>query len=253
MAQKSFLFATVTVMVFGCGYGQIKPDSLPPSAHYKVDHRVYKKMILPAALISFGFMIKEKGSSMNITLNPINEPDEGFNAFLKPVNIARFAPAIMVYGLNFSGVKGWHNFMDRSLIYITSQALNAAMVYTLKHRVKELRPDSSNFLSFPLGHAAFSFSAAQFFYREYRDKNFWLSLSTYPIAFFAAANRMAHNKHWFADVVAGAGIGILSTEMAYWLFPKMKKLWNNNKTETQALVLPYFDAGRLGLTVGLQF
>jgi membrane-associated phospholipid phosphatase len=38
--------------------------------------------------------------------------------------------------------------------------------------------------------------------------------------------RMYNNKHWFGDVVAGAGVGILSAKFSYWLFEKLN---NNNK------------------------
>ena len=30
---------------------------------------------------------------------------------------------------------------------------------------------------------------------------------------------MYNNRHWLTDVAAGAGIGILSTKIAYWLYP----------------------------------
>jgi membrane-associated phospholipid phosphatase len=48
-----------------------------------------------------------------------------------------------------------------------------------------------------------------------------LSISGYPIAIFTGVYRALNNKHWVGDVVAGAGFGILSTEIAYWLYPKI--------------------------------
>lgn len=32
---------------------------------------------------------------------------------------------------------------------------------------------------------------------------------------------MYNNKHWLGDVAAGAGIGILSTTLSYWLYDKI--------------------------------
>jgi membrane-associated phospholipid phosphatase len=43
-------------------------------------------------------------------------------------------------------------------------------------------------------------------------------------AVFTGVYRMLNDKHWFSDVVAGAGIGILSTEAAYWLYPKINNI-----------------------------
>lgn len=135
-------------------------------------------------------------------------------------NYTQYAPAALVYGLNLFGVKGKHNFRDRSIIYATSQLISAAIVLPMKYTIKERRPDGSDNLSFPSGHTATAFSSAQFMFREYHDENLWLSLSGYPLAIFIVVYRNLNNKHWVGDVMAGAGIGMLSTELAYWLYPR---------------------------------
>lgn len=99
-------------------------------------------------------------------------------------NYTQYAPAVIVYSLNAAGIKGKHNFKDRTIIYATSQLISAAFVVSLKHIVKEERPDGSNYLSFPSGHTATAFSSAQFMFREYKDSNFWLSISGYSFAVF---------------------------------------------------------------------
>ena len=43
------------------------------------------------------------------------------------------------------------------------------------------------------------------------------------------------NRHHWDDVAAGAAIGILSTELSYWLG---SKLWPNNKENLQVSVTP---------------
>ena len=72
----------------------------------------------------------------------------------------------MVYGLNAIGIKGKHNLRDRTIIYASSQLIAAAFTMPLKYLVKEERPDGSNTLSFPSGHAATAFSSAQFMFRN---------------------------------------------------------------------------------------
>ena len=48
--------------------------------------------------------------------------------------------------------------------------------------------------------------------------NFWhTSMQRYGFL------RMYNNKHWLSDVVAGAGIGIMSTKIAYWIYPVIKR------------------------------
>jgi membrane-associated phospholipid phosphatase len=53
------------------------------------------------------------------------------------------------------------------------------------------------------------------------------------------------------DVVAGAGFGILSTELAYWLFPKIDSLLRGkNKTKTSlssTMVMPFYQNNTVGI------
>jgi membrane-associated phospholipid phosphatase len=105
--------------------------------------------------------------------------------------------------------------------------------------VREERPDGSNNLSFPSGHTTTAFTTAHFMFREYQDENIWLSLSGYPIAVFTGVYRILNDKHWVGDVVAGAGIGILSTEVAYWLFPKVSQLFSKDHSKIVLLYIRF--------------
>jgi membrane-associated phospholipid phosphatase len=40
---------------------------------------------------------------------------------------------------------------------------------------------------------------------------------------------MYNNKHYFSDVIAGAGIGILTTKAAYWINNKLFKNKDTHK------------------------
>ncbi|KFF22376.1 phosphatase PAP2 family protein [Chryseobacterium sp. JM1] len=207
----------------------------------------YKSLIIPAAFISYGvasLTVKDLKQLNFSTRDEINEhkPDH-----IRLDNYTQYAPAVLVYGLNAAGIKGKHNFRDRTIIYATSQIISAAITLPLKHIVKEERPDQSNNLSFPSGHTAAAFSSAQFMFREYKDTNFWLSLSGYPIAVFTGAYRMLNDKHWVGDVVAGAGFGILSTELAYWLFPKINTLLKGKNKNTATMIMPFYQDKSIGI------
>ena len=43
-----------------------------------------------------------------------------------------------------------------------------------------------------------------------------------------------NNRHWFSDVVAGAGFGILSAELGYMLLPVINKTFNFNPKENKS-------------------
>lgn len=207
----------------------------------------YKKLIVPAAFISYGFAslsiqeLKQLNSSTHTEINE-HKPDH-----IRLDNYTQFAPAVLVYGLNASGVKGKHDFRERSIIYGTSLLITSAIVLPLKHITKEERPDYSNNLSFPSGHTAMAFASAQFMFREYKDTNFWLGISGYSFAIFTGIYRMLNNKHWFGDVLGGAGFGILSTELAYWLYPKINSVFSGENKKSQTIIMPYYQKGNLGI------
>lgn len=225
--------------------------------HTGIDETPYRphltSFIVPTAFIGFGVASLSINGLKKLNLSTKDEISEHQLKHTNLDNYTQFVPAVMVYGLNALGVQGKHNFKDRTVIYLTSQLISGAMVLPLKHIVKEIRPDSSNNLSFPSGHTATAFSSAQFMFHEYRDSNFWLSISGYPFAIFTGAYRAINNKHWVGDVVAGAGFGILATELAYWVHPKINHLlFNDNKT-TSAAIMPFYQNKHVGLSYVKQF
>lgn len=214
----------------------------------------YKKLILPTSLIAVGAISFAIPSMKELDVSTKIEISHDKPGRTTLDNYTQYFPAVMVYGLNLAGVKGEHGFRDRTIIYAMSQLVSAAIVTPSKNLIAEERPDGSNRKSFPSGHAATAFSTAQFMYREYRNNNLLLSLSGYPFAIFTGVYRVLNNKHWMTDVVAGAGVGILSTEIAYWLFPKTDLLFKSKKNEnSKSFLVPFYQSNKLGLSYSLIF
>ncbi|HRP90809.1 MAG TPA: phosphatase PAP2 family protein [Edaphocola sp.] len=220
----------------------------------KSHHFTYKKLIAPSALITLGSITAfSKSHDLDLKIKNYSQShfatQTGFDDYLQ------YLPATSVYALNFASIKGKHGFMDRSILFLSSQMITGAIVFPIKYLSHQQRPNQSNYHSFPSGHTALSFSGAHFLFREYRDKNIWLALSGYPVALAVGALRISNNKHWFSDVMAGAGIGILSTELAYWAFPSVKKVlhigWNQNRID--GILLPNIGWNHFGLSWYMSF
>jgi len=62
--------------------------------------------------------------------------------------------------------------------------------------------------SFPSGHTAAAFALATVVSLQYRH-SFWAGAVSYSVAAAVGLSRMALDKHWLSDVVAGAAIGHL--------------------------------------------
>lgn len=206
-----------------------------------------KSFIVPTALVGYGVATLSIKGFKQLNYSTRDEIKEHQPDHIRLDNYTQFAPAALVYGLSVAGIEGKHNFRDRSIIYSTSMLITSAITVPLKHIVKEERPDQSNRLSFPSGHTAVAFASAHFMYREYKDTNFLLSISGYSFAAFTGIYRMLNDKHWFGDVLAGAGFGIISTEFAYWLYPKINELISGKNNTSSTMVIPFYQNKMVGI------
>jgi membrane-associated phospholipid phosphatase len=162
-------------------------------------------------------------------------------------NYMMYVPALAVYGLNAAGIHGAHNFKDRTILLLMSQLFTQAAVFSLKGESHVLRPDGSAYNSFPSGHTATAFANAEFMRMEYKDVSPWYGIAGYAVATTTGLLRMYNNKHWFNDVVAGAGFGIAGTRLAYWLYPKIQHSIFHGKS-TGAVLMPTYQNGSIGLS-----
>jgi len=219
-----------------------------PAYHFK-----YEKLIIPTVFIGYGVASLISPSLKELNSSTRYETREHITVGAVIDNYMQYAPAAAVYGLNLFGVKGKHNLKDRTIIYLTSQVYMGAMVIPTKRWVGEIRPDGSNTRSFPSGHTATAFSSAQFLFHEYKDSNFWLSISGYPLAAATGIYRIFNDRHWVGDVVAGAGIGILSTELAYWTYPMTSQWFHKKDHNSTTLISPYYQDHALGIHLAKVF
>lgn len=113
--------------------------------------------------------------------------------------------------------EGCHNW-PRFIVNTGASVIVAFGAKTaLKAMVKEERPDHSDNKSFPSGHASMAFAAARSIDKEFRKNCIWLPIAGYAAATAVGIERIANKHHHWYDVVAGAGIGIGSAELTWWL------------------------------------
>ncbi|MBS1495371.1 MAG: phosphatase PAP2 family protein [Bacteroidetes bacterium] len=216
----------------------------------KIEKRAsVKSFILPAVLITYGATTLGHNALHTLNVSTKNELVEDHpNFHTKVDNYLQYSPALAVYALNAFGVKGKNNFRDRTAIYALSTLISAAIVLPLKSITKEQRPDLSGYNSFPSGHTTTAFAAACFLQHEYKDVSPWYGIAGYAAATATGVLRMYNDRHWLGDVVAGAGFGILSTKLAYLIYPAIKKKIFKDKV-SKTVCLPYIQSKGAGLAL----
>ncbi len=70
---------------------------------------------------------------------------------------------MIVYGLNWLGVKGKNDLANRTAILIKSEVMVGIITFSLKRITAVPRPDSKELTSFPSGHTAQGFCSSSFF------------------------------------------------------------------------------------------
>ena len=131
-------------------------------------------------------------------------------------NYTQFSGIALTVGLKMAGVEGRSSWPRLAASSLASYAVMAAFVNSIKYTTSEMRPDGSTRNSWPSGHTATAFVGATILHKEYGlTRSPWYSIAGYSVATATGVMRVLNNRHWISDVLSGAGIGILSTELAY--------------------------------------
>lgn len=246
---KTLIFILATLHIKAQTQTQTS-DSLQNSKNLKFK---YESLIIPTALISYGVIGLESHSIKQLNSTTKTELTEHIDSKLTIDDFSQYAPFLSVYGLNAAGIKGKNNFKDRTVILATAYLIMGGTVNILKNTGNVVRPDGSSKNSFPSGHTATAFMGAEFLYQEYKDVSPWYGISGYLVASGTGIFRMYNDRHWLTDVAAGAGIGILSTKIAYWIHPLIKKTFLKDSEQVSGIIMPFYNGKDYGLAFSLTF
>ncbi|MDR1551956.1 MAG: phosphatase PAP2 family protein [Prevotellaceae bacterium] len=237
MKKISIFIIVLIFLSSSLSHSQIHTSNIPVrnSANAKIS---FKPFVIPAIFISYGIATRItkplRGWDNNVAKNVIKR----YKHFTHADDYIQYTSYAAVYGLGLSGIKAKHNFVDRTFIVATSSIITGIIVQTMKRTTLIKRPDGHNFNSFPSGHTATAFVGAHILYKEYKDVSTWIGFAGYGAALTTGSMRILNNRHWFSDVITGAGIGILSVELSYLLLPAWHKLSGKEKGNSDFAIVP---------------
>jgi len=158
----------------------------------------------------------------------------------------RHVPVAIAYGLLATGHRGARPAVSFTLIYLLAHELDEGVVSNLKRLSAEPRPnDPRDFTSFPSSHTAQAFLTATLLHEQYGHQYPWVSVAGYTVAATTGTMRVLGNKHWATDVLVGAGIGFLSAETVWRIYPSLVRLLPTRLSH-KLLVAPTYSAGQGG-------
>lgn len=238
--MKTKLTTLIFSLLVFFGNAQTK-DSI--SSKNNQDKISYKQFIAPAALVTAGTLLLNSALNDDLQSNANKLFGEDFHTSAD--NYLPFVPVAQIYLGKSFGFNPKNNFKQQTINILVANAIGAAVFTSLKYTVKAERPDQSDDLSFPSGHTAIAFTNAALLYYEYKDSNLWYASSGFLFATATGILRIANNRHYTSDVLAGAGIGLASgLVVSYW--NPFKSLTFGKKKKTTAFVYP-----QIGSQIGM--
>lgn len=225
-----FLLPVFFIFCSGTLYGQntnTSSNSISDSSFNSVnDRHHYLKppaLIAPAALLLYGGLkpfvnaIPKLDDKIKNNIYQ-NYPDFHTNA----ADYLMWTPSASVYVLDAFKVKTEHNFREHLILDAGSVLITGGIGYGMRIISKHIKAYNSSDTKFPSGHTANAFRGAEILHQELKGTNKLLSYSGYVVATGVGLLRIYDKDHLLSEVITGAGLGIISTKLTYWIFDKVK-------------------------------
>ncbi len=178
--------------------------------------RFIKKNIFPTLLIGAGVMLNNSQFEQDFQVDLRNEIGNDFELSID--DYFQYVPIVEMYLFDIFKVKAQHHWFDQTKYLFISNLITATLTHSIKRLSLKTRPDGSRH-SFPSGHTTLAFTNAAVLKNEFYQTNSILSFTGYLFASTTGTFRILNNKHWISDVLLGAGIAIVVTNIVYYFEP----------------------------------
>ena len=225
----------ISILFLSSGiYGQTVASEITDKAcrNDSVSFR-FKDQVLPVSLIAGGLVIEAANVKKDI------------QSFFPRTNTRaddyiRYVPVGLLYGSDILGRRHRNNAFNQTKLLLISELTTAILTQALKKITNVTRPNGGN-LSFPSGHTSEAFTFATVLYKESVDYDPVLGYSGYLFSTATGVLRITNNRHWASDVLVGAGLGIIVTNLVYYINPFKK--WDPLKLNKRAQITTCIDPG----------
>lgn len=262
---KTKIVITYSFLILLCSINKIKasdsipstyPDIRKDTTRIKISNQSYllsnqwvRQGIAPTALLTSGFLTwGERENIRGVRNRYVPNFSNRLDDYLQ------YGAAIGVVGLNIAGQKGRNGWKRQTISWAGSMLIMGVLVNSVKYTSKVMRPDGTSYNSFPSGHTATAFMNATFLHKEYGHINPLYSVAGYTSSSYVGASRSLNNRHWISDILVGAAIGIISTELSYTVidhFYRNKGDYFSGFTIEEEISKPSYLSARIGYSFDL--
>lgn len=230
-------------------FGQIDSTTV---SNKSIQKPFLKQSIVPLSLIGAGLIVNYSDGA----LGKENLQEQITNAFPNFDNdiddFLLFVPTITMYTADLLKVESKNDAFTQTKILLISALATNAVTFGLKHITNETRPNGEDNLSFPSGHTSNAFMMATVLFHEFKETKPVLAYSGFVFASATGAMRVLNNVHWVSDVLVGAGIGIIVTDLVYRFEPL--KNWNPFKNKhVSTIISPSYLDNTVGIYANIRF
>lgn len=206
------------------------------------------KSFVPVSLIGLGILINNSNFERRLQTNLRNKVGNDYKFRIDDYLL--YVPVAEMYMADVLGVKAKNHWFDQTKYLFISNLVSYTITGNLKTIIKKTRPDGLPY-SFPSGHTTIAFTNATVLYNEFKESSPVLAYSGYAFATTTGAFKMINNKHWLSDVLAGAGIAIIVTELVYHFEPFKK--FNPFKNSKNVSFYPQINEENYGFHFAYKF
>lgn len=168
-------------------------------------------LIAGGSLFTFVPDLKAVAVDLRNTVQADNHQKLHFDDYIQ------YLPTAAPLSLKLLGLESQHDWKRMALLEGGSYLLGYIILEGAKHGFGVLRPDGRAYNSFPSGHSFMAFTGAEVIRREYGEEYPWIAVAGYMVAILVAGMCVYNDRHWVGDIMAGAGLGVLSASAVYWI------------------------------------
>ena len=209
----------------------------------------FKKAALPLGMIAGGSLLSQ--TDFELDFQKFVRRQTGDDFLYRADDYTRYIPYAQLAIANVVGLESKNHWFDQSKNLFIAGYATDWIVFKLKGMIFKRRPNGRFSNSFPSGHTSFSFTGASVLRHEYQDTAPIYGYSGYFFAATTGGFRIANNEHFISDVVVGAGIAMLITELVYYFDPIIP--WNPFKKTGGVALFPSIDEDTYGFAFSMQF